>query len=63
MKKASYVRNKAPEEGRRAHRPKHCEYKNKDEDNSPNNWINANKKNELKCEYPTRMNKTKTSSA
>ena len=32
----------APEEGRRAHWPKHCEYNNKDEDNSPNNLENTN---------------------
>ena len=29
------VRQETPEEGRRTHRPKRCEYNNKDEDNSP----------------------------
>ena len=38
----SRVRQEAPEEGRRAHRPKRCVYNNKDEDNSPNNLNNTN---------------------
>ena len=31
----SRVWQETPEEGRRTHRPKHCEYSNKDEDDSP----------------------------
>ena len=30
-----WVPQKTPEEGQRTHRLKHCEYNNKDEDNSP----------------------------
>ena len=30
------VYHETPEEGRRTHQPKHCEYNNKDELNSPN---------------------------
>ena len=40
-KESSRVRQEAPEEGRRADRPKRCEYNNKDEDNSPNNLDNT----------------------
>ena len=32
-----------PEEGRRTYRPKHSEYNNKDEDNSPKTLNNKNK--------------------
>ena len=32
----SRVRQETPEEGRKKHQLKHCEYKNEDEDNSPN---------------------------
>ena len=32
----SWIRHETPEEGRRTYRPKHCEYNNKDEVNSPN---------------------------
>ena len=31
----SLVPQETPEEGRRIHKPKRCEYSNKDEDNSP----------------------------
>ena len=41
-KVSSQVRQEAPDEGRRSHRPKRCEYNNKDEDNSPNNLDNTN---------------------
>ena len=37
QKESSRVRQEASEEGRRAHRLKHHEYNNKDEDNSLNN--------------------------
>ena len=39
----SQVQHEAPEEGWRSHRPKYCEYNNKDEDNSPNR-VNDKKK-------------------
>ena len=38
----SRLRQEIPEEGRRAHRPKHCTDNNGDEDNSPNNPNNTN---------------------
>ena len=38
----SRVRKEIPEEGRRAHRPKHCTDINKDEDNSPKNRNTTN---------------------
>ena len=40
-KVSSQVRQEAPDEGRRSHRPKCCEYNNEDEDNSPNNLDNT----------------------
>ena len=40
-KVSSQVRQEAPDEGWRSHRPKHCEYNNKDEDNSLNNLENT----------------------
>ena len=33
---SSCVWHKTPEEDRRTHRPKHCEFNNEDEDNNPN---------------------------
>ena len=38
--KAREFEKEAPEEGRRAHRPKRYDYNNKDEDISPNNLDN-----------------------
>ena len=38
----SIVRQETPEEGQRMHRPTHCEYSNKDEDNSLNTLNDKN---------------------
>ena len=43
----SRVLQEAPKECQRAHRPKRCEYNNKDEDNSLNNLNNTHLKNVL----------------
>ena len=44
----SRVRQEAPEEGRKTHRPNRCDFKNKDEDNSPKI---LNKKKEYLIRY------------